>query len=129
MRPGHYRTCSSEFESFWCCLGTGVQAASRYGMFIYAKGDQKLYVNLFIPSEVSWEEMDTTIRQETSFPDQPSTTFTILTKKERRFSLNLRHPGWIKSESLSLRINGEVQQLSIVVGRMEIESNSRFRWN
>ena len=112
MRPGHYRTCSSEFESFWCCLGTGVQAASRYGMFIYAKGDQKLYVNLFIPSVVSWEEMDTTIRQETSFPDKPSTTFTILTKKERRFSLNLRHPAWIKSESLSLRINGEVQQLA-----------------
>jgi hypothetical protein len=56
--------------------------------------------------------MDTTICQETSFPDKPSTTFTILTKKERRFSLNLRHPWWIKSESLNLRINGEAQQLS-----------------
>jgi hypothetical protein len=112
MRPGHYRTCSSEFESFWCCLGTGVQAASRYGMFIYAKGDQKLYVNLFIPSEVHWEEMDVTIRQETSFPDQPSTALTVFTKKERRFSLLLRHPYWIKSESLNVRINGEFQQLA-----------------
>jgi DUF1680 family protein len=112
MRPGHYRTYCSEFESFWCCLGTGIQAASRYGAFIYGKGDERLYVNLFIPSEVYWREMDVTIRQETSFPDKPSTTLTIITKKERRFSLNLRHPRWIKSQFLNVRINGDVQQLA-----------------
>jgi hypothetical protein len=111
MRPGHYRTCSSEFESFWCCLGTGIQAASRYGSFIYAKRDHEIYVNLFIPSEVYWEEMEVTIRQETSFPDKPSTALTILTKNECRFSLELRHPWWIESESLNVRINGKVQQL------------------
>ena len=112
MRPGHYRTYCSEFDSFWCCLGTGIQAASRYGAFIYGKADKRLYVNLFIPSEVHWEEMDTTIRQETSFPDKPSTTLTILTKGEPRFSLNLRHPWWIKSESLAVRINGAMQQFA-----------------
>jgi uncharacterized protein len=111
MRPGHYRTYCSKFDSFWCCLGTGIQAASRYGAFIYGKGDERIYVNLFIPSEVYWEEMDATIRQETSFPDKASTTLTILTKKDRQFSLNLRHPWWIES-SLNVRINGEVQQLT-----------------
>jgi hypothetical protein len=112
MRPGHYRTNCSEFDSFWCCLGTGIQAASRYGSFIYGKSDEKLYLNLFIPSEVYWKEMGATIRQETSFPDKPSTTLTILTKKDTRFSIAVRHPWWIKSDSLEMRINGEVHKLA-----------------
>lgn len=111
MRPGHYRTYSSEFESFWCCLGTGIQAASRYGSFIYGKADDRFYINLFIPSEVNWEEMNATVRQETSFPDRSSTALIISLKEPCRFSLLLRHPWWIKSSFLNVRVNGEIHKL------------------
>ncbi len=112
MRPGHYRVYSSEVDSFWCCLGTGIQSASRYGRFIYAKGEDALYVNLFIPSEVRWQEAKVTIRQKTSFPDEGQSTLYISTAKSRRFSLFLRHPGWLDTQTLTLRINGQVQRLA-----------------
>jgi DUF1680 family protein len=112
MRPGQYRVYSSRFESFWCCLGTGIQAASRYGSFIYARSKDAIYVNLFIPSTVDWNEMGTTIRQTTSFPDTPSTTLTIAMKESRRFSLMLRHPSWLNTDFVNVRINGQAEKIS-----------------
>ncbi len=112
MRPGHYRLYSSELDSFWCCVGTGVQSASRYGSFIYAKGESALYVNLFIPSEVRWQEVNVTVRQETSFPDDSLASFHISTPRSRRFSLFLRHPGWLKAQTVTVRINGQTQMLA-----------------
>jgi len=111
MRPGHYRVYSSELDSFWCCVGTGVQSASRYGRFIYAKGENALYVNLFIPSEVRWQESNVTVRQETSFPDDDHATLHISTRKSCRFSLFVRHPGWLKAQTLTVRINGQPHSL------------------
>ena len=49
MRPGHYRVYSSELDSFWCCVGTGIQSASRYGRFIYAKGERRPLRESFHP--------------------------------------------------------------------------------
>src|ERR1039458_1996594 len=112
MRPGHYRLYSSELDSFWCCVGTGIQSASRYGRFIYAKGESALYVNLFIPSEVRWQEANVTVRQETSFPDDAHSTLHISTPKSRRFSLFLRHPGWLKAQTVTVSINGQTQRLA-----------------
>ena len=37
MRPGHYRTYSSDTEDFWCCTDTGMENHARYGEFIYAR--------------------------------------------------------------------------------------------
>ena len=112
MRPGHYRVYSSELDSFWCCVGTGIQSASRYGKFIYAKAESALYVNLFISSEVRWQEAGVTVRQETSFPDDGHSTLHISTPKSRRFSLFLRHPGWLKAHTLTVRINGQAQSIA-----------------
>jgi hypothetical protein len=111
MRPGHYRVYSSELASFWCSVGTGIQSASRYGRFIYAKGENALYVNLFIPSEVRWHEANVTVRQQTSFPDVGHSTLHISTPKSCRFSLFLRHPGWLKAQTLTVRINGQPHRL------------------
>ena len=112
MRPGHYRIYSSELDSFWCCVGTGIQSASRYGRFVYAKGENALYVNLFISSEVRWQEANVTVRQETSFPDEGHSTLYISTAKSCRFSLLLRHPGWLNAHTLTVRINGQTHTLA-----------------
>lgn len=112
MRPGHYRLYSSEIDSFWCCVGTGIQSASRYGRFIFAKGENALYVNLFIPSEVRWQEANVTVRQETSFPDEGRSTLHVSTARSRRFSLFVRHPGWLNANTLTVRMNGEAHKLA-----------------
>lgn len=106
IRPGHYRVYSQPGVCFWCCVGTGMENPGRYGSFIYARAKDGIYVNLFIPSELSVPELGLTLRQETSFPDQPSTRLTMRLKRPSRFTLWIRHPGWVPASDLVVRLNG-----------------------
>ncbi len=52
LKPGHFKTYSTPENSFWCCVGTGMENHAKYGDTIYFHNDQSLFVNLFIPSEL-----------------------------------------------------------------------------
>src|SRR5205823_5136664 len=73
LKPGHFKTYSTPLDSFWCCVGTGMENHSKYGDTIYFHSGDSLYVNLFIPSEVTWKEKGLTVRQETKFPNEEKT--------------------------------------------------------
>ena len=70
LKPGHFKTYSTPENSFWCCVGTGMENHSEYGDTIYFHGDDSLFVNLFIASELSWPDKGLVVRQETKFPDK-----------------------------------------------------------
>ncbi|MBE6381433.1 MAG: glycosyl hydrolase [Lentisphaerae bacterium] len=73
-RPAHYRVYSTPTNCFWCCVGTGMENPGKYGRFIYARsGKDKIYVNLFIDSELRG-----VLRQKTDFPDGGKTTIEFL---------------------------------------------------
>jgi DUF1680 family protein len=56
-------------DSFWCCYGTGIENHAKYGDSIYFHdGGRGLFVNLLVPSELTWKEQGLTVRQETRFP-------------------------------------------------------------
>ncbi|MEE3147303.1 MAG: beta-L-arabinofuranosidase domain-containing protein, partial [Bacteroidota bacterium] len=82
IRPGHYRVYSQPETSFWCCVGSGMENHTKYNELIYAKKEDKLYVNLFIPSEVSWEEKKARLTQKTNFPEEASTELIWNSKKK-----------------------------------------------
>ena len=107
MRPRDYRVYSKPGECFWCCVGTGMENHGKYGQFIYAHAGDDLFVNLFIPSTLTWRQHGLSLRQETRFPDEPATTLTLGLKEPRRFSLRVRHPGWVRAGGLAVRINGK----------------------
>lgn len=113
MRPRHYRVYSQANQSFWCCVGTGFENHAKYGKFIYAKGagdkaDEALYVNLFVPSELRWEERGVTLRQETKLPEEPSTRLTFTLEKPSTFALHVRHPQWVAAAAaLKVTVNGQ----------------------
>ena len=54
MKPGHFKTYSTPDDSFWCCVGTGMENHAKYGDTIYFHNDNSLFVNLFIPSTLNW---------------------------------------------------------------------------
>jgi uncharacterized protein len=95
MGPGLYKTFGSMRESFWCCTGTGVELFASPGFGIYFADETRLFINLFIPSELNWKEKGVTIVQNTGFPIQQGTTITVKAAKPVEFALNLRIPGWI----------------------------------
>jgi hypothetical protein len=112
-RPRHYRNYSAPNEAMWCCVGTGMENHGKYGQFVYTHHDNALYVNLFVASELNWQERGIQLRQETTFPYSESSRITI-TKGKGQFALQLRYPGWVKPGQFSVKVNGK--PVSIVTG-------------
>ena len=104
-RPRHYRVYSAPNEAMWCCVGSGMENHSKYNEFIYTHQKDALYLNLFVASELDWKEKKIKIRQQTNFPDEEATRLTV-TAGTAAFTLQLRHPGWIKNKDMQIRING-----------------------
>ena len=110
LKPGHFKTYSTPDISFWCCVGTGMENHAKYGDTIYFHGDNSLFVNLFIPSELSWPEKNLVVRQETKFPESDTTVLTFQTPTPAQLALKIRWPAW--AEKISVRVNGKKQKIS-----------------
>ncbi|KQM77210.1 glycosyl hydrolase [Pedobacter sp. Leaf216] len=107
MRPGHYRTYSSPQESFWCCVGSGLENHGKYGELIYAHNKNDLYINLFIPSTLNWTEKSIKLTQQTLFPDAENSTVKLQLKNKQRFALHIRQPGWLAQGKMTFSVNGK----------------------
>src|SRR5690606_29760786 len=94
MRPQHYRVYSNPGETFWCCVGSGIENHAKYGELIYAHDRENLYVNLFISSELIWAEKGVKVSQETWFPEDAKSTLTIYLEQPSEFTVFVRHPRW-----------------------------------
>jgi len=114
LRPGHVKIYNTPENSFWCCTGTGMENHAKYGETIYFHDDASLYVNLFIPSELTWDEKSITLRQETSFPEEAATHLTFHCEQSVKLALKIRYPSWAKDVSIS--VNGEAQTVESSAG-------------
>ncbi len=93
------------FNSFWCCVGTGFENHAKYADTIYFHNGSSLYVNLFIPSVLTWKEKDITITQETDFPASDTVKLTFTCAKTSTFSLKIRKPAW--TNGMTVTVNGK----------------------
>jgi DUF1680 family protein len=110
MKPGHFKVYSTPLDSFWCCMGTGIENHAKYGDTIYFHAPDTLYVNLFIASTLRWTGEGVTVRQDTRFPNEDTTTLTIDCAEPRKFALKLRHPAWAANVVVS--VNGKTQSVA-----------------
>ncbi len=99
-----------EDQKWCCCSGTYSQAIPDYHNLIYLHDSDALYVNLLVPSEVSWKGV--TVTQETSFPEAQTSNLTI--GGAAQMPIRVRIPGWCKGASLS--VNGQRQNVSCAPG-------------
>ena len=111
LRMGGKKEYSDSFNSFTCCVGTGMENHVKYGENIYYRGeDGSLYVNLFIPSVLNWQEKNIQLKQETGLPSTDKTIFTITSKVPTSFAIRLRKPYW--AEGVQVSINGKAQKVT-----------------
>lgn len=115
MTPGAWKTFNTEDKSFWCCTGTGVEEYSKLNDSIYWRDREGLYVNLFIPSELNWEEKGFRLRQETKFPDQASTTLVVAAAKPVQMAIRVRVPRWLAAPP-AVKVNGRAIEGSAAPG-------------
>ncbi|HET7790865.1 MAG TPA: beta-L-arabinofuranosidase domain-containing protein, partial [Gemmatimonadales bacterium] len=94
LAPGLWKLFGTPGQDYWCCTGTMSEAFSKLGDSIYFQDDAGLYVNLFIASELDWQERGVRLTQETRFPESDSITLTVRAAKPAAFALRLRVPWW-----------------------------------
>ncbi len=106
MRPGHYRTYSSDTEDFWCCTDTGMESHAKYGEFIYACSGDRLWVDLLMASELDWTDKGVKVRLDTRFPENGQATMSLSLNKPQKFEIAIRCPSWLEHGTMKLAING-----------------------
>jgi len=105
LMSGARREFSKPFDDFWCCLGTGMESHSKHGDSIYWKRGDQLFVNLYIPSELTWADQAATLTLRTDYPFAGDVVFeTTRLERPRTFGVSFRVPGWCGSSSLT--VNG-----------------------
>ena len=102
-------------KGFTCCNGTAIESSTKLQNSIYfkSKDNNNLYVNLFIPSTLNWQERGITLRQSTSYPKNDQTRLDI--QGDGRFTVHIRVPGWA-TKGASVQINGKPQKLQAQPG-------------
>lgn len=106
MLPGAHKVYSTPDSSFWCCVGTGFENQAKFGEAIYYHSQNELFVNLFIPSVLTWTQKGVELKQETNFPNDGKIELSITCNTSKKFSINLRYPSWVNSKA-SIKINGK----------------------
>lgn len=111
-RPQHYRVYSQVNEAMWCCVGTGMENHGKYAEFVYAHKDDSLFVNLFVPTTLSWKEKKVTLEQKTTFPYEPKSEIDIT--KGGTFTMAIRQPAW--ADGFKVTVNGKDVETTTVEG-------------
>jgi uncharacterized protein len=106
LATGFWKFFNSDYNSFWCCTGTGAEEFSKFADSIYFHDAHDVFVNLFIASEVNWPEKGLTLRQDTRFPDQDGTTIVVKAKQPVEAGVNVRIPMWT-ADGGSISLNGK----------------------
>ncbi|GGH08995.1 glycosyl hydrolase [Mucilaginibacter phyllosphaerae] len=111
LRMGGTKHYSTPFDDFTCCVGSGMENHVKYNESIYFRGaDGSLYINLFIPSVLTWRDKGVKITQQGGLPANDHITFKITAAKPATFAIRIRKPNW--TTGYNLTVNGKIQQVS-----------------
>jgi DUF1680 family protein len=94
------------FESFTCCVGSGMESHALHGDGIYYEAADRLCVNLYAPSSADWKAAGVTLVMDTDFPEGDSATLKLTMETPKLFTLALRRPAWA-GEGFAVKVNGE----------------------
>jgi DUF1680 family protein len=96
---------------FTCCNGTALESSTKLQDSIYFKSLDKsaLYVNLYVPSTVTWKDRKVTLTQSTDYPYADTTKLTVTGGGE--FAIKVRVPRWA-TRGFTVKINGKDQKVA-----------------
>jgi uncharacterized protein len=107
------------YKDKWpCCSGTFPQLTADYGISAYYPSADGIYVNLFIPSRVSWSQNKTqcTVTQKTGYPSANTTALQFDSTRPENFTVYLRIPAWADAKT-RVSVNGKRAEGDIVPGK------------
>ncbi|QAY75442.1 glycoside hydrolase family 127 protein [Sphingosinicella sp. BN140058] len=102
LASGGRRTWSTVDDSFWCCVGSGMESHAKHGDSIYWTNADTLFVNLFIPSMATWAERGLAVELDTTYPDSERVGLRVTRAPEAALGIALRLPGWCAAPHVTL---------------------------
>ena len=101
-----------------CCSGTFPQLTADYGISSYYAAKEGIYVNLFLPSRVTWMQGGTpaTLTQLTKYPASNMTELQLEMARPETFTIILRVPAWSDAKT-RISINGKQAEGQAVPGQ------------
>ncbi len=86
-----------------CCGGTGSENHVKYQEAVYFVSDSTIWVSLYMPTTLTWDDKKVTIKQDCLWPAENSAI--RLVKGSANFSMKLRVPYWA-TEGFDVKLNG-----------------------
>ncbi|HVW76683.1 MAG TPA: beta-L-arabinofuranosidase domain-containing protein [Alloacidobacterium sp.] len=104
----YYSDYNNEASKFYhqdkwpCCSGTFPQITADYGISTYFRNSRGVYVNLYLPSRVTWMQNGArvSLTQQTNYPLVPETSLEVKLDKPASFVIALRIPAWAGPQTM-----------------------------
>ncbi len=103
----------TDYEQKWpCCSGTFAQLTADYGISSYLRSANGIFVNLYVPSPVSWQQgsAKAVLTQQTQYPTANESALHLQLTSNERFTIALRIPAWA-GPATRVTINGRSADL------------------
>lgn len=107
-------TWSTDYTTFWCCQGTGLESNTRLMDSIYFHNGTTLTVNLFTPSTLNWSQRGITVIQTTTYPVGDTITLQVTGNAGGTWAMRIRIPGWASGATVA--VNGVAQDIATTPG-------------
>ncbi|MFC4531842.1 beta-L-arabinofuranosidase domain-containing protein [Sphaerisporangium dianthi] len=107
-------TWSTDYNSFWCCQGTGVEVNTSLMDSLYSYNGNTLFVNLFQPSTLNWSQRGITVTQTTSYPASDTTNLQVTGSVDGSWTMRIRIPAWTSGATIS--VNGTQESVDTTPG-------------
>jgi DUF1680 family protein len=107
------------YKDKWpCCSGTFPQLTADYGISSYYPAKEGIYVNLFLPSRVIWQQNGArcTLTQQTKYPTANTTQFQLDLERAEDFTIYVRIPAWADAKT-RISVNGKRVEGDLVAGK------------
>jgi DUF1680 family protein len=100
-----------------CCSGTLPQVAADYRINTYFQDRDGVYVNLYIPSTLRWQQdgSDISLNQKSEYPFDSGLKFELAASRTAEFAIHFRIPAW--AEGASIVVNGKTVPMSGAAGQ------------
>lgn len=125
-------------NDYRCCNGSGIEAFTHLSNNIYFHHQHTLWVNLYVPSILKWQEMGVVLEQSSNFPQEPGSSITIREAGAAKLAVKVFIPSWA-DEGTAVLLNGkplevEIEPLSYVTiervwnegDRLELKFDYKF---
>jgi DUF1680 family protein len=116
LNPGARKSFgNADMGGFTCCNGTALESNTKLQDSIYFKSadNEALFVNLYVPSTLTWKERNVVVKQRTDFPYADTTRLTLTGSGD--FDIKVRVPKWA-TRGFFVKINGQEQSVDAVPG-------------